>query len=78
MTSGQIVGKMDTQKQLNVPLHVAAVKANFPWPFCYASPTYERGWGVAITVALPFILSGKYPSSLGDSRLWSEAVPKQG
>ena len=25
MTSGQIVGKMDTQKQLNVPLQVAGV-----------------------------------------------------
>ena len=26
MTSGQIVGKMDTQKQLNVPLHLGIVK----------------------------------------------------
>ena len=27
MTSGQIVGKMDTQKQLNVPLYIMLVLA---------------------------------------------------
>ena len=30
MTSGQIVGKMDTQKQLNVPLYQALVLQGVP------------------------------------------------